>query len=553
MRGSRSVLISLLALAVCLAFLPVAAARATGPKLMRVWWSDAMPENLEPQTNEYGISDMTRLVYEGLTRFDEHLNLAPGAAESWEFNADGTVITFHLRDHLIYSDGTPLTAERFRYAIGRSCDGRLIGGRASYAADIVGCAALYDALVDQPGTAGEIAVELWDLLGVHARDEHTLEIQLTHPTPYFPAMASWVGFLPVRQELIETGGAEWWRDPANLIGNGPFVVSGIEMTGPAPQIALAANERYWGGRPRLDGVRFMVMTGEEATTAYLQGDLETTWPMLDDLAQLEADPKLSRELVRMPSPSVDVFHLNWRLEPFSDKRVREAFAYAFDRAAYCREMLRGACTPLLSWMPPQAPGAIETDAYSFNPEQARAALAASSYGGAAGLPEIIWYYDQDDAWGLEQAEWLRDQFQQVLDVEMTLAPVPWDDIVAMQETPETWPQLANTYWWADPTDPHGWLQFWTCGHESFTENVGYCNPAYDALVAQSDREMDPDERIRLAQEAQRVLVADAPAIFGYTSEQIALVQPYVTGYTRGAPYQGWPGWATPLTVDIAPH
>nr|WP_286207168.1 ABC transporter substrate-binding protein [Thermomicrobium sp. CFH 73360] len=49
--------------------------------------------------------------YEGLTRLDQNLNTVPAAAESWEFNQDGTVVTFHLRPGLKYTDGTPLTAE----------------------------------------------------------------------------------------------------------------------------------------------------------------------------------------------------------------------------------------------------------------------------------------------------------------------------------------------------------------------------------------------------------------------------------------------------------
>ena len=95
------------------------------------------------------------------------------------------------------------------------------------------------------------------------------------------------------------------------------------------------------------------------------------------------------------------------------------------------------------------------------------------------------------------------------------------------------------------------MRFWTCGSPFFAEEVGYCNPEYDALVARADREMDPEERIRLAEESQRLLLADAPAIFGFTFDYIVLVKPYVTGYTPSAPNQYWPGWWTPLTVDLA--
>ena len=70
------------------------------------------PDVVDPQkssfTNEI---ELLSLNYEGLTKLDENLNTVPGAAESWEFNEDGTVLTFHLRQGLTYSDGSPLTAE----------------------------------------------------------------------------------------------------------------------------------------------------------------------------------------------------------------------------------------------------------------------------------------------------------------------------------------------------------------------------------------------------------------------------------------------------------
>ncbi len=78
------------------------------------------------------------LNYEGLTRQDNDLNTVPAAAESWEFNEDATQITFTLRDGLTYSDGSPLTAERFRYAVERNCDPNTAGEYQSILFEIVG-------------------------------------------------------------------------------------------------------------------------------------------------------------------------------------------------------------------------------------------------------------------------------------------------------------------------------------------------------------------------------------------------------------------------------
>ena len=162
-----------------------------------------------------------------------------------------------------------------------------------------------------------------------------------------------------------------WFDPATWVGNGPFRVTGIEPEADPPRITLTRNERYWGGYAKLDGVEYMIMSYDEALEAYKRDELQIIRPDFDRMAELEADPVLGREMLKMPAPFVGIFNLNVSKAPFDDKQVREAFAYAFDRAAYCREIERDTCTPSLSWIPPEVPGAIETDAYAYDPERAR--------------------------------------------------------------------------------------------------------------------------------------------------------------------------------------
>src|SRR5262245_35564278 len=109
-----------------LAFLVPGLARGsaaqTGDKVLRVQHM-SYPDVVDPQkssfTNEL---DILALTYEGLTRLDSTQQTVPAAAESWEYNDDATQITFHLREGLTYSDGSPLLAENFRYAAERTCD-----------------------------------------------------------------------------------------------------------------------------------------------------------------------------------------------------------------------------------------------------------------------------------------------------------------------------------------------------------------------------------------------------------------------------------------------
>ena len=530
---------------------PVAATQDAGPKVLRMWWAGHFSDELEPQSSQNGTTDIPLLNYEGLTRIDEELNVVPAAAESWQPNEDGSVWTFHLREGLTYSDGTPLTAERFRYAIARQCDPRLKLWDASDLFDIAGCEELFTSLdsVSDPAAAEAAFQQANANLGVRALDARTLEIRLRQPGVYFPAVTGGLGFLPVRQDLIEAAGPDPWLDPATWIGNGPFQLAAIEPNATPPHYTFVANDRYWGGRPKLDAIEWVVAGPDRGLGAYRNGELDVTRPWYDGLPMLEADPVLSRELLAVPSPLVGAFLFHHGKEPFTDPKVREAFAYAFDRDAYCRQVERGACTPQLSWMPPRVLGAVETDAFAFDPVKARQALTASSYGGPENLPEIIWYH-YDNAWTRQEAQWVYEQFRQVLGVEMTLRPLPDEEFDALFDSTETMPQLSSTGWYSDLADPHGWMQFWTCGSGYFTSDIAYCNPEYDALVQAADRELDPAKRVALVEESQRVLLAGAPAIFVSNYDDFFLVKPYVTGYIPTAPYQTWPGQMTPLTVDV---
>ncbi|MDQ3045561.1 MAG: ABC transporter substrate-binding protein, partial [Chloroflexota bacterium] len=158
-RGRRlfgSGLLLVLALLVSLPSASLVAARAQddGDKILRVQ-QGIYPDTIDPQVGS-ALAEISiwTLNYEGLTRLDENLQTAPAAAESWEFNDDATAITFKIREGLTYSDGSPLTAERFRYAIERTCDPNVAGGYQYVLTDVIaGCAefaSLFDAEAATP-------------------------------------------------------------------------------------------------------------------------------------------------------------------------------------------------------------------------------------------------------------------------------------------------------------------------------------------------------------------------------------------------------------------
>jgi oligopeptide transport system substrate-binding protein len=542
----------------------VGATQETGTgKILRIrqpFW----PDTLDPQKTSY-VEEIavSSLDYEGLTRFDEQLNTVPAAAESWEFSEDGTLVTFHLRDGLTYSDGSPLTAERFRYAIERACDPNTAAVYAGILFDIVGCETLYTSLtapesvagLATPGAAPDDSVAGYEAaraaLGVRAIDDQTLEVQLTHPAPYFPTVASTWVFYPVKEESLAAGEG-WAQDPAQRIGNGPFRMSAFASD---QQIGFRANEHYWQGRPKLDGIEFVYVDDPTvALAAYRSGDLDITQLGPAQIPEVEADPDLSKELLSAPTATTINLMFDLKQEPFTDLKVREAFAYGFDRETFCTEVRSGDCLPAFSWIPPGVPGHLETQAYAFDPERARQALAESSYGGPEQLPEIRFFYPSDDPSEAERAEWLAGHYREVLGVALTLEPVDSTTYAAMTKDPASFPQSSLLGWTQDYPDPQNWLSiYWTCDSTIYAAIAGYCNEDFDALIRQADQELDSAKRMALYEEAGQILVDDVPAVFAFNLAMVVLIKPEVTGYQATASDAFYPGsWASLMTMDIAP-
>src|SRR5215211_6292695 len=132
------------------------------PKVLRIH-QPVYPDDFDPQkssfTNEI---DILALAYEGLTRLDQNQQTVPAAAESWEFNEDATQVTFHLRQGLKWSDGAPLTAEHFRYAIQRTCDRNTAGEYQSLLFGIVGCAEFAGLAGDDAANPADFTDEQWE-------------------------------------------------------------------------------------------------------------------------------------------------------------------------------------------------------------------------------------------------------------------------------------------------------------------------------------------------------------------------------------------------------
>src|SRR3990172_8794839 len=211
------------------------------------------PQALDPQVTGFDVDiSIVKQLFRGLFYYDgPDMNVVPSVAAKIPtkgdgISDDGPTYTIELRDDVTWSDGTPLTANDFVYALRRLFDPE-VGATGYYYS-------FYTAIVgSEDAAAGTGALED---IGVTALNDTTLEIKLTRPQPtLLTLLAMWPAY-PVRQDIIEAKGDAWF-EAGNLIGNGPMVLSEWVHQ---DRITVTANPNYAGDdKPRLQKIEFRMI------------------------------------------------------------------------------------------------------------------------------------------------------------------------------------------------------------------------------------------------------------------------------------------------------
>lgn len=505
---------------------PAASAVATTGGMLRLGAPTPWPDTLDPQKSGGSEIVVERLNYEGLTRLDRDLRAVPAAAERWVYAADGQSVTFFLRANLRYSDGSPLTADAFAGAARRTLDPRDPGAYQTALKMIAGAEALIATAV--PTDEAQLPAR-FQQLGIVVPDDRTITFHFTRPTPYFHTLAAlWIMY-PAKPALVARGGATWYADAANQLGNGPFQIAQLDQTN--SRIVLRANQHYWQGRPRLDAIeiRFVPETAV-ALQAYRGDELDAIAPGPGDIPAILADPILSREYHELPGVCTSGFGFNVTRPPFDDARVRAAFALALDRAAFVRDVMSNNGMATLSWIARGSPGYdAEERRFAFDPAAARRQLDAAGYADRASLPPIALAYDSGDPFYRTMSEYVAQQFEQNLGVALNLDPYESATLFHLGADPITTPQMMVRTWCADYPDPQNWLSLYWHSSSNIAHGYGYQNTTVDRLLDAADAATDGGRRAALYAQAQRLVVGDVPVIPVLNNRLAFLIKPYVKG------------------------
>jgi oligopeptide transport system substrate-binding protein len=526
------------------------------------------PDIIDPQKSSF-VNEIAhlKLMYEGLTRLDKDLKTVPGAAEKWTYNADATQLVFNIRAGLKYSDGSPLNAARFKYSIMRNINPTTAGEYAQITDEIKGAPEWRGFVADKAKSDDENAKAEADLKavvdksiavshpdGAACADKDTyadtdctvLTLSFSKPAPYFhTVMSLWVTY-PAKEENITTGGENWWNSSKYQTGNGPYVLKSLE---PFVKGVFVPNTNYWGDKAKVNLEYSYITDSAVAFEAYKNDEFDIVPAAAEDLDTINNDPKLSKELLNYPGSCTFAVMFHQQKEPFNDPKVREAFAMAYDRDSWVKDVLNTLGKPTLTWIPPGFPGydANETR-WGYDPEAAKKALAESTYGSADKLPPIKLTF-ADSPRNRTRYEWLAAKWKDVLGVQATLDPVESTAYTALTKDIKTAPQAYILGWCADYPDPQNWLSvYWKTG--AFGERIGYSNPDLDKLLNQADTETDPAKRMDLYAQAQKMLLDNAPVAMAWNNVNTYLVKPWVKGIETTPQDSDFPGSTVPTTISL---
>ena len=463
------------------------------------------PREYDPATT-HGSGD--KLTYSGLVAFDPHLNLTPDLAETWDVSPDGTIYTFHLRENAKFHDGRAVTAQDFVYSWERAANPALQSDTApTYLGDIVGVKEMAN------GQADHIA-------GLQAMDERTLQVTIDAPKPYFLLKLTYPTAFVVDKDNVESG-EEWFRTPN---GTGPYkMTEWIRFE----QITYEANPDFYLGKPSIPYVIIKLYSGV-GIRLYEAGEIDITGVGYYSADRfLDPTEPLHNELLNGVNLCTGFVVFDVTQPPFDDVKVRQAFTMAFDRRKFIDVVLSGRALPATGIYPPGLPGFnIGLQGLPYDPERARQLLSESKY--ADNLPTIIYTDAGIGSYIGADVAAMAQMWQQTLGVDITVENLEpnyyYDQIYAGQHG-----QIFGGGWCADYPDPENFADV-LFHSQSLQNNGGYANSELDRLLEQARVEQDVNKRIEMYQQAEQIIVNDAPVLFTTHSLSYLLVKPYVKGY-----------------------
>jgi ABC-type transport system substrate-binding protein len=473
---------------------------------------ESSPTNLDPRVGIDAYSErIDELLFDALVHRDEHFNLQPWLATSWEV-PDPLTYVFHLRRDARFHDGRPLTARDVKWT--------------------------FDSIMDR--SVRTVKTGTYRFVDhIDAPDDATVVFHLKEPW----ASLLWnvangaIGIVPFGS------GPDFYRNP---IGSGPFRLIGNQQD---REVVIERNDQYWRERPRVARVRFTVVP--DSTTRALElrkgsADVALNSLTADMVLALRRDPKL--QVQQTPGTVFAYVAMNLTDPILKDVRVRRALAYALDRRPLIHYLWRDQARPANSILPTQS-WAFSADlpTYDYNPQLARDLLEQAGYRATNGVRFHLTMKTSTEETSRLLAAVLQQQWR-AIGIELDIKTYEFATFFADVQKGAF--QLYSLRWIGGNNDPD---MFQYAFHSSFTPPAGanrshYSNPEVDRLIDAGRREIDPAKRRQLYARIQQLLSQDLPYIDLWYLDNVVVHSRRASNFTISPP--GNYDFLT--TVDLRP-
>jgi oligopeptide transport system substrate-binding protein len=480
--------------------------------------NDADPETLDPhKSSTVAEAHILRDLYEGLLTYDNHGAMIPGAATHWTISEDGLTYDFALREDGRWSNGDPVLAGDFVFALRRI----LAPATAAKYAEV-----LFPIRNARAVNAGSAPAEA---LGIAAPSERRLVLTLEQPTPYMLELLTHQTALPVHPASVARFGDAFAR-AGNSVTNGPYRLQDVV---PNDRITLVRNPYFHAASAvTIPQVAFLPTPDlSSAVRRYAAGEIDSLADLPgDQIASLKA--RFPDQVVLGPSLGLYALAVNTRKAPFDDVRVRRALSLVIDREFLAQKLWGGTMEPAYSLCPPgldnyRTPPELDgRDALPIDREdEARALLAAAGFG--EGRPLRLEYRFNASDNNRNTAVVIADAWRGI-GIETRFVYTDAKTHFAYLRDGGDF-DVARMSWIADYSDPQNFLFLLESGNDGL--NPGrYANPAYDALMRRAAAERDRTRRADLLFAAETLIVTELPWIPVMHTRSKALIAPRLTGY-----------------------
>lgn len=491
----------------------------------------AEPPTLDPaQAKDSQTNTVLKFLYEGLVRIDENGKEAPGVANDWTISEDGLKYVFNLNPDAKWSNGDAITAEDFV----RSWERALKPETASpYAYQLYYIKGAEGYNLSKDETYKGTKITDFSQVGVKATDEHTLEVTLENPTPYFLGLTAFYTYYPVHQSADTND--KFFTDYKNMIVNGPFV---MDQYAKGQKIVVKKNEGYHAASDIQLSEINMSLTSSSASElqAYKSGQLDYTGAPngeipTDQIPSVKAE--LPDEFKATGIASTYYYQFNVNEAPFNNAKIRKAFAMSIERQLIVDKVTQGGQVPAFGFVPPGIRGENgefrdehKDDYFTENVEEAKALLAEGmKEEGYTTLPAVTLIYNTSDAHA-KIALAIADMWKKNLGVDVKTENQEWGVFLENRQNQNF--QVARAGWSADYNDPYNFLEMWTTGNTN--NDSKFSNEQYDKDVKDTVKSADPAARMAAFADAEKVLIQDEMAVMPiYYYTNVSLTKPYLKG------------------------